>query len=172
MVHYRQRPPSGVANDERILCNAVELHTRHTGVIRFKNVPEFPVQCRLHALCRVDRHVLAAAKIERTNVIQSRHVVLVLVREDHRIEGLNPRPEALLAKIRPGVNDHRRSPSLHQQGTSQPLIPRVFTLTNFTVTANDGHALRGTCAEKCEFHLHEPKVRPVHLVHLLKQAQH
>ena len=122
--------------------------TRHTGVIRFEYALEFPLQGLLYTLRCEDGHVLAASKIERTNVIQSRHVVLVLVREDHRIEGLNPRPEALLAKIRPSINDHRRSPSLHQQGTSQP-DPRVFTLTNFTVTANDGHALRGTCAEKC-----------------------
>src|SRR5207302_703602 len=67
----------------------------------------------------------AMTKVERTNVVKSKDVIGMTVRDQHGIEMLQPITQRLLAKVSRGIDDDGLPGVFDQYRDAQALIPQV-----------------------------------------------
>ena len=81
-------------------------------------------------------------------IVEPHNVVRVRMSEDDRIEPPNIFPQRLGAEIRAGVNHPGALGRLDIDRRAQPLIARIWGMTNLAVAADRRHALRGSGPEE------------------------
>ena len=119
---------------------------------------EPPAHLGGHSRQGVHRHCLAGAVVEWTDIVQPDYVVVVFVGKQNSVEMFQLVAKHLLPKIRTSVDEHVRMTIGHQCGRSQTIVQRVIRSAYSTIATNDGNTLRGTCAEKYDFHRNKGKM--------------
>jgi hypothetical protein len=78
-------------------------------------------------------------------------VIGVAVGEEDRIEAIDAGAQALLAKIRGGVNDDVLAVAREEQGRAQPVVMRVLRAADAAVASERGNAHGRAGAEYGDF---------------------
>ena len=84
-------------------------------------------------------HVHITKNAVRTQIIQATHMVIMLMGDEHRIEGLKVYAKHLLAEIGAAVNKDAPSSHFHQTGAAQTLIFGVGRCADLTGATNLRH---------------------------------
>ena len=92
----------------------------------------------------IKRHGLLLPENEGAQIIQSTDMVLVLVRNEHRIKFGNVLAQHLLSEVGTGIHGHRHRAGLNQNGGAKALVARVLGLAHGTGATDDRNALRGS----------------------------
>lgn len=88
-MEYRKRPPHCLPNGKGGFSYPIQCHLWNPGVIGLEDVLKFAVQGLLHAFSSKNWHVLLAAEIEGSDIIQSSHMVFVFMRKNNRVNAFD-----------------------------------------------------------------------------------
>ncbi len=88
--------------------------------------------------------------IERTYVVKSSRMVLVVVRQQYGINMRHILPKHLLPEVRARVYEYPKSPVINECARTQPLVALVAACAHLTAAAYHRDALRCACPEKCK----------------------
>ena len=90
-------------------------------------------------------------QIVRPNVVESHNVISVTVGEEDCVEAIDAGAQALLAKIRRGVDDDVLAIAGEEQGRAEPVVMRVLRAADATVASERGNAHGRAGAEYGDF---------------------
>jgi len=149
VVDDGQRHHFHTGNVERIPVQIVQLHLGNARVrMGVEDVFELPPERLLHAGHGVDVHVPLLPEVEGADVIEPGHVVLVLMGEQDRIEGLDLVPQHLLTEVRPRIDDEgaralRSVLPVHLEQGARPgaVVPRIGGRAHRAIAGNDRDTL-------------------------------
>ena len=109
-----------------VVLDARHLNVGHTAVFEFvEGVVKIPSQGLLDPVRSMEGHRALLEIIERTHVIHSRQMILVLVGVNHCIELTNALAQHLGSEIRTCVNHHPRRGRLQRHRGPKALVPWV-----------------------------------------------
>lgn len=91
--------------------------------------------------------------IERSDVVHSGSVVLMLMCEQYGIKALDVLPEHLLPEIRAGVDDDRFPARLYQHRCPKPLVAGIGGTADLALAGNNRNTLRSAGTQDCYFQL-------------------
>ena len=97
---------------------------------------------RKRRIVHIERHGLMLHKNIRAQVIQASNMVLMFVRDEHRVELGDVLAQHLLAEVGTRIHDDRHLISLDQNGGTETFVAKVLGLAHGTGAADDGYALR------------------------------
>ena len=150
-MRYRQGRHGGGTSPER----EFPLHGDRLR-LEISGVPILSVEGKVKALCQVIETILRGmhrqrgvrAQCKPPQVVKAHDVIGVLVSKQGRIQLANVFPQALAAKIRPGVDHPFRLRSLDKNRRPQALVARIIGLAHGTVTPDHRHTDRCPGAKK------------------------
>lgn len=96
----------------------------------------------------VNRHRPFLVVVERAHIVQSSHMVAVLVGEQDGVYVFHAGPQHLIAEVGSGIDKDRGLGGADQGRCPEPLVARVGRSADRTMAADDGHALRGSGSQK------------------------
>ena len=91
-------------------------------------------------------------EIERPHVIQPENVIGVAMRDEQRIEPVQPCAQSLLAKVGGNVYLGKLACVFDQQPRAQAPITRIIRRAGCTFATDHRYADRSSSSEKGEFH--------------------
>src|SRR6476661_761007 len=108
---------------------------------RFEDVLEYPPEIYPRDLICKDRH-RPEPKIERPNIIEPEHMIHMAMRDQHRIQMPDLRPQRLLPKIDRCIYKDLLIVILDKYRNPQPLVPWIIRKASLTVTSDRGNSRR------------------------------
>lgn len=134
---------------ERLGSNVVDMPLRGAGVfVLSESVGILHPERILDIFLAVDVAGTALRVVQRSYVIQSASMVLVIVGQQDSVEMAHPCAEHLCPEVRAGVHEYCHPFMLHKHAGAQSLVHRIRAAADFALTAYHGNALRGAAAEK------------------------
>ena len=92
-------------------------------------------------------------EIESAHVVDTARMILVLVRQQDRIETAYPRTQHLAAEIGAGIDHEARSAvGLDHRRGAQPLVAAIGRSADFAAASDHRHALGGSRTKNRQFH--------------------
>lgn len=112
-----------------------------------KNILESATYFERYTGQSIHRHGLAGAMIERADIVQPNHMVIVFVGEQNSVQVLYLMTEHLLTEIRASVNQYIGMAIGHQCSRAKAIVQWIGRRAYEAIAANNGNALRCACAK-------------------------
>lgn len=128
-----------------------QLRKATAEMCRLEDVLEDAAKVDPRYLVCEDRHC-PVSKIKGANVVEAEDVVNVTVRDQHRVELSDIRPQRLLAKVTRGVDEYCLAAVFDQYRNSQTLVPRILGNARLTVARDRRYAGGCACSKEGKFH--------------------
>src|SRR6267378_550857 len=90
----------------------------------------------------IHRHCRPLLEVVRPQIVKSQNMIRMPVRQQNRIQPVDPGPQSLRPEIRRRINHHIVPAVRKQQGRPQPLIMRILRLAHRAMTPQSRHAHR------------------------------
>ena len=138
-MHHPERHHLHLTDEEGTSrINLLQLHLRDSGILMFgKTIGNAtPQPLRRVVLCIKGDFTQAA---ERTQVIDTSHMVVMLMRDEHPVNGLKRKVHHLLPEVGSAVNQDTRVVRLHQGRRTQTLVVRVIRPTHLAGASDLGN---------------------------------
>jgi len=97
-------------------------------------------------LVGVNRQRSLLAEIVRANIIEAHNVIGVPVSQEDGVQAFDAGAQALLTKIRSGVNDYVLAIAREEQGRAQPVVMRILRTAHGAMACERGNAHRRAVA--------------------------
>ena len=134
---------------ERVLIDQVDMPFGGAGILVFREGIRIVVPERFqHFRLTVDLHGLSVDIVEGADIVQAARMVLVLVREEDRIQVPDTLRQHLHPEIRSCIDEDLESIQLHESRCPEPFVPRVLRPAYRTLAGDDRHPLRGSRPQK------------------------
>ena len=151
-MHHLQRHHLYPLDGERhIGLYGVEVQHGHTGIQHFAEEVGQPLaQVAVGEV--IGKDVDVAESAEGAQVVDAARVVVVLVGEQHTVDGLEGHAEHLCTEVGTTVDEYARVIGFHKGRYAQPLVALVRGEAYGAGTPDFGYSFRGAGAEEGQFH--------------------
>ena len=152
-MHHFDRQYVDVAHPQRlVLAKRMKLNLRHTRIEMFRETIGEIVSDGLHT-GRIAIHGDVAQIAIRPQIVQSAHMIVVGMSEQHSINLSERQWQQLLPDIRTAVDQNARGRSLQQRRRTQTVVARILAVANRTMTSYHRHTVGCTGTQKGQLHL-------------------
>ena len=128
------------------IVNLVQSHLRHTTIfVRNEGVVKILLYGRYRACRSVNidgANDGVIHKVECSHIVQPARMILMLVREQYRIDSSHARTQHLLTEVGPRIDHNAIAAHLDHSRRAQTIVALILRSAHLAAAADDRHALR------------------------------